>query len=205
MDNEKHSLNELCKNLKICKSLKKEFLDNLESNFFSSIFSKYIEASYLSHWKSTIESVILQNRREKNCTKTSHSTNNYSSYKIIIIEKKDLDVPALILTDENLSLDTIHVNAAMNTSEKRVTIAHELGHIIINRCLLENENFNSEDITHLSEEEREELATLFSYYIIEDRSHFYKKISQKHSLFYKDIEKIIKEININYKNSNKLS
>ena len=205
MDNEKHSLNELCKNLKICKNLKKEFLNNLEGNLFSSIFSTYIEASYLSHWKSTIESVILQNRREKNCTKTSHSTNNYSSYKIIIIEKKDLDVPALILEDENLSLDTIYVNKNMNISEKRVAIAHELGHTIINRCLLENKNFNSKDIADLSKEEKEELATLFSYYIIEDRSHFYNKISQKHSLFYKDIEKIIKEINMNYKKSNKLS
>ncbi|PLV55295.1 hypothetical protein [Brachyspira pilosicoli] len=43
----------------------KKLLDDLENNIIDNLILKYIEKSLLSHWKSAIESIILQNRRRK--------------------------------------------------------------------------------------------------------------------------------------------
>lgn len=45
------------------KEQNKILLKNLQSNLINGILDKYIEKSLLSHWKSTIENVVLQNKQ----------------------------------------------------------------------------------------------------------------------------------------------
>ncbi|KLI16666.1 hypothetical protein SU44_00175 [Brachyspira hyodysenteriae] len=200
-------------------SNQKKLIDSIDDNLFKSIFHKYVEASYLSHWKSTIENLVLQNRQRQLQNNLFDNTdfnklfkvildennidnllNNISSlddslkesfktifcrdfnktssyikriilnslYKIIIIQD-DIDIPAMYSPDSNFFTDIIFIKKDMSIEEKRIIIAHELGHIIINRILKENNSFTI-DWNIVNEEN---FSNLFMYYILYDKSCFY--------------------------------
>ncbi|WP_300713725.1 ImmA/IrrE family metallo-endopeptidase, partial [uncultured Brachyspira sp.] len=91
-----------------------------------------------------------------------------SLYKIIIIQD-DIDIPAMYSPDSNFFTDIIFIKKDMDVEEKRIIIAHELGHIIINRILKENSSF-AIDWNIINEEN---FSNLFMYYILYDKSCFY--------------------------------
>lgn len=90
-----------------------------------------------------------------------------SLYKIIIIQD-DIDIPAMYSPDSNFFTDIIFIKKDMDVEEKRIIIAHELGHII-NKILKENSSF-AIDWNIINEEN---FSNLFMYYILYDKSCFY--------------------------------
>ena len=163
----------------------------LNENLFNNVLDKYLRASYLSHWKSTIENLILQNRQENAKKRIDELTNSdscpeeiqqqlkvvkkspmmHALYKIVILDKENTyDSPGYVSTDKRNMIDTIVINQNLTPEEKRCVIAHEFGHIIINRLLAENKQ---NKIT-LDSDQQENLADLFMYYILYDKSRFYQ-------------------------------
>ncbi|EKV58148.1 hypothetical protein A966_01326 [Brachyspira hampsonii 30446] len=146
---------------------------------------KYIEKSLLSHWKSAIENIILQNRQSyfikhiKEKEKHGDIINNrdfrilnIALYKIFIKEK-DISGYGFLSSDEEPYVDIIIINKNMTIPEKRCVVAHELAHIIVERILKEkNVEINWDTI------DEEELMDTIMCYILYDKSNFYKDISK---------------------------
>ena len=146
---------------------------------------KYIEKSLLSHWKSAIENIILQNRQSyfikhiKDKEKRGDIINNrdfrilnIALYKIFIKEK-DISGYGFLSSDEEPYVDIIIINKNMTIPEKRCVVAHELAHIIVERILKEkNVEINWDTI------DEEELMDTIMCYILYDKSNFYKDISK---------------------------
>lgn len=67
------------------KEQNKILLKNLQSNLINSILDKYIEKSFLSHWKSAIENIVLENKqnRFKEIVKSMKAKNSFISTKLI--------------------------------------------------------------------------------------------------------------------------
>lgn len=214
MKNEKYSLKELSENLKIKTKLDDVLLDSIEGKLFDEVIAKYVASSYLSHWRSTVESLVLEKRQahfEKQIKLYKKSNENedkdsilddniisivrQSLYKIIILEDKDLGIHAAISTDEMNFQDIIYVNKNMNDKEKRCAIAHELGHIIINRIFKEYDILCKNEVY-----EKEELATLFACHILQDKSNFYKKKAHEYINTPDEIKTIIENIKKDYIN-----
>ncbi|MBW5409628.1 hypothetical protein E6A50_04495, partial [Brachyspira hampsonii] len=64
----------------------KILIDLIDDNLFKSIFHKYIKASYLSHWKSTIENLVLQNRQRQIKNNLFDNTDFNNLFKVILDE-----------------------------------------------------------------------------------------------------------------------
>ena len=155
-----------------------KLLDNLESNIMDNLILKYIEKSLLSHWKSAIENIVLENRQSgfkeylKEKEKQGDIISNrdfrilYIALYKIFIKEKDISGYGFLSSDEEPYVDIIIINKNMTIPEKRCVVAHELAHIIIDRILKENIDFNN-----LNEEE---LADILMCYILLDKSFFYK-------------------------------
>lgn len=81
----------------------KKLIDLIDTNLFKSIFHKYIEASYLSHWKSTIENLVLQNRQRQLKNNLFDNTNFNNLFKIIL-DKNNIDylLNNIPISDDNL-------------------------------------------------------------------------------------------------------
>lgn len=163
----------------------RKLLDDLESNIMDNLILKYIEKSLLSHWKSAIENIILQNRQSdfikhiKEKEKHGDIINNrdfrilnIALYKIFIKEK-DISGYGFLSSDEEPYVDIIIINKNMTIPEKRCIVAHELSHIIVERILKEkNVEINWDTI------DEEELMDTIMCYILYDKSNFYKDISK---------------------------
>ncbi|MBW5389720.1 ImmA/IrrE family metallo-endopeptidase [Brachyspira hampsonii] len=163
----------------------RKLLDDLESNIMDNLILKYIEKSLLSHWKSAIENIILQNRQSyfikhiKEKEKHGDIINNrdfrilnIALYKIFIKEK-DISGYGFLSSDEEPYVDIIIINKNMTIPEKRCVVAHELAHIIVERILKEkNVEINWDTI------DEEELMDTIMCYILYDKSNFYKDISK---------------------------
>ncbi|MEI0796391.1 ImmA/IrrE family metallo-endopeptidase [Brachyspira pilosicoli] len=159
----------------------KKLLDDLENNIIDNLILKYIEKSLLSHWKSAIESIILQNRQSgfneylKEKENQGDIINNRDSrilyialYKIFIKEK-EISSYGFLSPDEEPYVDIIIINENMTIPEKRCVVAHELAHIIVERILKEkNVGIHWDTINE------EELINTIMCYILYDKSNFYK-------------------------------
>lgn len=159
----------------------KKLLDDLESNIIDNLILKYIEKSLLSHWKSAIENIILQNRQSgfkeylKEKENQGDIINNRDSrilnialYKIFIKEK-EISSYGFLSPDEEPYVDIIIINKNMTIPEKRCVVAHELAHIIVERILKEkNVGINWYIV------DEEELMDIIMCYILYDKSNFYK-------------------------------
>ncbi|MBW5396562.1 ImmA/IrrE family metallo-endopeptidase [Brachyspira pilosicoli] len=159
----------------------KKLLDDLESNIIDNLILKYIEKSLLSHWKSAIENIILQNRQSgfkeylKEKENQGDIINNRDSrilnialYKIFIKEK-EISSYGFLSPDEEPYVDIIIINKNMTIPEKRCVVAHELAHIIVERILKEKNVGINWDIV-----DEEELMDIIMCYILYDKSNFYK-------------------------------
>lgn len=159
----------------------RKLLDDLESNVMDNLILKYIEKSLLSHWKSAIENIILQNRQSdfrehlKKKEKQGDIINNrdfrilnIALYKIFIKEK-DISSYGFLSPDEEPYVDIIIINKNMTIPEKRCVVAHELAHIIVERILKEKNVGINWDIV-----DEEELMDAIMCYILYDKSNFYK-------------------------------
>ena len=152
----------------------------LQDNLINGILDKYIKKSLLSHWKSAIENVVLQNKQTifKNSIKNLNLISNklhkiiyFSLYRIIIKEKK-INGCGFMSSDNDSYIDIIVINEKMTIQEKRCVVAHELSHIIVDRLLKENKKLIKEvDWDSLNEEE---LINILMCYILYDKSSFYK-------------------------------
>ena len=157
----------------------KKLLDDLENNIIDNLILKYIEKSLLSHWKSAIESIILQNRQsefekfvdyERKFLRNARMLQvaRVSLYKIFIKEK-DIKTCGFLSPDEESYIDIIIINRNMTIPEKRCVVAHELAHIIVERILKEkNVGIRWDTINE------EELIDTIMCYILYDKSNFYK-------------------------------
>jgi len=182
-----------------------KLLPFLDSHLCNILFTKQLKISYLSHWKSTVESLILKKRQaehkkifEKFSTsnkvspeiieimKSSQPQIMNSLYSIVILERKisQYKMSGLIVTDKGRCLDTIIIHQDMTLEEKRCVVAHELGHIIINRLLNENDKYQ----VQLDKEQQESVANLLMYYILNDKSNFYQQ--HTNDFIYKNIQEI---------------
>lgn len=159
----------------------KKLLYDLESNIIDNLILKYIEKSLLSHWKSAIENIILQNRQSgfkeylKEKENQGDIINNRDSrilnialYKIFIKEK-EISSYGFLSPDEEPYVDIIIINKNMTIPEKRCVVAHELAHIIVERILKEKNVGINWDIV-----DEEELMDIIMCYILYDKSNFYK-------------------------------
>lgn len=158
-----------------------KLLDDLESNVMDNLILKYIEKSLLSHWKSAIENIILQNRqsdfrehlkeKEKQgdiISNRDFRILNIALYKIFIKEK-EISSYGFLSPDEEPYVDIIIINKNMTIPEKRCVVAHELAHIIVERILKEKNVGINWDIV-----DEEELMDTIMCYILYDKSNFYK-------------------------------
>ncbi|MEI0605708.1 hypothetical protein R4K48_01965 [Brachyspira pulli] len=158
-----------------------KLLDDLESNVMENLILKYIEKSLLSHWKSAIENIILQNRqsdfrehlkeKEKQgdiISNRDFRILNIALYKIFIKEK-EISSYGFLSPDEEPYVDIIIINKNMTIPEKRCVVAHELAHIIVERILKEKNVGINWDIV-----DEEELMDTIMCYILYDKSNFYK-------------------------------
>ena len=155
-------------------------LNSLQNNLIDSLINRYITKSLLSHWKSAVESIVLETRQYKFknfCRETSYTNPkvikimNVALYKIFIKEKKLFEY-GYTLKDKYNWVDVIVINEEMSIKEKRCVVAHELAHIIIDRILKENiDIIPNMDFDNLNEEE---LANILMCYILLDKSFFYK-------------------------------
>lgn len=172
-------------------------LSFLDDQVCKKIFTPYLEGAYLSNWRTCIEILILQRRKdefekyintklqddkvsqeEKRNLREHFSIMQYALYKIVIVEEENIPVSGILSSDSLDMIDTIFINNEMSILEKRCVLAHELGHVIINRFLMENNNFKA----ILNKKQKEELANIFMYYILIDRSNHYQNKSQKYSI-----------------------
>lgn len=157
----------------------KKLLDDLENNIIDNLILKYIEKSLLSHWKSAIESIILQNRQsefekfvdyERKFLRNARMLQvaRVSLYKIFIKEK-EISSYGFLSPDEEPYVDIIIINENMTIPEKKCVVAHELAHIIVERILKEkNVGIHWDTINE------EELINTIMCYILYDKSIFYK-------------------------------
>lgn len=162
-----------------------KLLDDLNSNICKNILEKYVKHSFLAHWKSTVESLVLQRRENRKFSNVNSDKKKEILYRISIIEKDEIEGPAVYppYSYQNESyIDIIYINKKLTIEEKRCVIAHELGHLIVQRFLKENEKLKL-DWNSINEEE---LANIFMCYILDNRSEFYKD-SKNLSSFIKDI------------------
>ena len=124
-----------------------KLLDDLESNVMDNLILKYIEKSLLSHWKSAIENIVLENRQsefkrfvdyERKFVRNARMLQvaRVSLYKIFIKEE-DIKIFGFLSPDEESYIDIIFINKNMTIPEKRCVVAHELAHIIVERILKE--------------------------------------------------------------------
>lgn len=167
------------------KEKNERLLKDLQSKLINGILDKYIEKSLLSHWKSAIENVVLQNKQTifKNSIKNLNLISNklykiiyFSLYRIIIKEKK-INGCGFMFSDNDSYIDIIVINEKMTIQEKRCVVAHELSHIIVDRLLKENKKLIKEvDWDSLNEEE---LINILMCYILYDKSSFYKDAKRK--------------------------
>lgn len=170
---------DICGYTEIAKQQK--LLDDLESKIMDNLILKYIEKSLLSHWKSAIENIILQNRQSdfrkhvKEKEKQGDIINNkdfrilYIALYKIFIKEKDISSYGFLSPDEDPYVDIIIINKNMTIPEKRCVVAHELAHIIVERILKEKNvgiDWNTVD--------EEELMDTIMCYILYDKSNFYK-------------------------------
>ena len=159
----------------------KKLLDDLENNIIDNLILKYIEKSLLSHWKSAIENIILQNRQSgfkeylKEKENQGDIINNrdfrilYIALYKIFIKEKDISSYGFLSSDEEPYVDIIIINKNMEIPEKRCVVAHELAHIIVERILKEkNVGIRWDTINE------EELIDTIMCYILYDKSNFYK-------------------------------
>lgn len=174
---------DICGYTKIAKQ--RILLDDLEFNVMDNLILKYIEKSLLSHWKSAIENIVLENRqsdfrehlkeKEKQgdiISNRDFRILNIALYKIFIKEK-NISSYGFLSPDEDPYVDIIIINKNMTIPEKRCVVAHELSHIIVERILKEkNTAINWGDI------DEEELMDTIMCYILYDKSNFYKDSSK---------------------------
>lgn len=168
---------DICGYTKIVKQQK--LLDELESNIMDNLILKYIEKSLLSHWKSAVENIVLENRQaefkkfvdyERKFVRNARMLQvaRVSLYKIFIKEK-DIKNCGFLSPDEESYIDVIFINKNMTIPEKRCVVAHELAHIIVERILKEKNVDINWDII-----DEEELMDIIMCYILYDKSNFYK-------------------------------
>lgn len=179
-----------------------KLLDDLESNVMDNLILKYIEKSLLSHWKSAIENIVLENRQSgfkeylKEKEKQGDIINNrdfrilnIALYKIFIKEK-EISSYGFLSPDEEPYVDIIIINKNMTIPEKRYVVAHELAHIIVERILKEkNVGINWSDI------DEEELMDTIMCYILYDKSNFYKDSSKLEKFMADGVSEFKKLIN----------
>lgn len=164
-------------------------LKSLQSNLINGILDKYIEKSLLSHWKSAIENIVLENKqnRFKEIVKSMKTKNNFISTKLvnmicfslyrIIIKEKKINGCGFMSSDNDSHIDIIIINKKMTIQEKRCVVAHELSHIIVDRLLKGNKKvIKNVDWDNLNEEE---LINILMCYILYDKSSFYKNANGK--------------------------
>ena len=156
-----------------------KLLDDLESNVMDNLILKYIEKSLLSHWKSAIENIVLENRQsefkrfvdyERKFVRNARMLQvaRVSLYKIFIKEE-DIKICGFLSPDEESYIDIIFINKNMTIPEKRCVVAHELAHIIVERILKEkNVGIDWNTVNE------EELMDTIMCYILYDKSNFYK-------------------------------
>lgn len=158
-----------------------KLLRTLQDNLINGILDKYIKKSLLSHWKSAIENVVLENKQKifKKSIKRHNSVISnklinimYFSLYRIIIKEMDINGYGYLFPDNNHHIDIIVINKNMSIQEKRCVVAHELSHIIVDRLLKENEKvIKNVDWKNINEEE---LINTLMCYILYDKSSFYK-------------------------------
>lgn len=171
------------------KEQNKILLKNLQSNLINGILDKYIEKSFLSHWKSAIENIVLENKqnRFKEIVKSMKAKNSFISTRLIniiyfslyriIVKEIDINGYGYLSSDNDSHIDIIVINKKMTIQEKRCVVAHELSRIIVDRLLKENNKLIKEvDWENLNEEE---LINILMCYILYDKSSFYKNANGK--------------------------
>lgn len=184
--NLKYIANICCYSILNNKKDQDELLDNLNLNVCKNILEKYVKHSFLAHWKSTVENLVLQRRENRNFSNENSDKKKEILYRISIIEKDEIEgyavYPPYSYQNESY-IDIIYINKKLTTEEKRCVIAHELGHLIVQRFLKENEKLKL-DWASINEEE---LANIFMCYILDNRSEFYKDSKNLSSFIKKDI------------------
>ncbi len=137
---------------------------------FDNIFNKYnndvntlIQGNYLSHLKSSVETMI-------NAKLLQDVTSNMQKHKkiterifSIFIESSET-IPCYALVDIFDYSAIIYYHIKLTDREKRIAIAHELGHIFIH-------HFFSD--TYRSKHKKEKIAYLFACISLLDRNAFY--------------------------------
>lgn len=184
--NLKYIANICCYSILNNKKEQDKLLDNLNLNVCKNILEKYVKHSFLAHWKSTVENLVLQRRKNRNFSNENSDKKKEILYRISIIEKDEIEgyavYPPYSYQNESY-IDIIYINKKLTTEEKRCVIAHELGHLIVQRFLKENEKLKL-DWASINEEE---LANIFMCYILDNRSEFYKDTKNLSSFIKKDI------------------
>ena len=184
--NLKYIANICCYSILNNKKEQDKLLDNLNLNVCKNILEKYVKHSFLAHCKSTVENLVLQRRKNRNFSNENSDKKKEILYRISIIEKDEIEgyavYPPYSYQNESY-IDIIYINKKLTTEEKRCVIAHELGHLIVQRFLKENEKLKL-DWASINEEE---LANIFMCYILDNRSEFYKDTKNLSSFIKKDI------------------
>ncbi len=161
-------------------------------NFFRDKLKPEIKYRYLSHLVSTLEDIINTQEKDRvlNDIKTIKKNKNYKEKKVEleklenILNSKNyrLFVITLIPTTKSRKNATtriiknnamIYYNNNLTEKEKRLLIAHELGHIV-EHFIFKNDS-------------SENIASLFAFIAMLDKNKFYKEDSSNY-IFKNDIE-----------------
>ena len=162
---------------KILKDFKvnESFFDNL-LDYFNKIIKPEIRNNYLSHLISSVEDIINGNRIKKFISSLKEENKEDATLKRLIASKnlRLFSIVLLPLEDDKKKASSrlfelhsmINYDPRIEPKQKRILIAHELGHIVLK--LSEYEKFY--DI-----EDKEKFASLFALISILDKEHFYNE------------------------------
>jgi hypothetical protein len=153
-------------------NLSVEEVKKQESDYATEIRPK-IELRYLSHLVTTIEDMVNEKRVKAFLNSTSETGGGLSDH----FRTKTVRLYSIILTPiqfkrrattrHHKSGAIIFFNASFPDSQKRILIAHELGHIVNKELLVKADS--------------ESLANLFAFFALNDKNDFYLDEAKKYT------------------------
>lgn len=166
-------------------------------SFFNKTLKPVLKSHYLSHLVASIEEIINSNKKKeflkriKNTNKTGDKKNsthvflneeNARIFSIVLVPIPNSKRKALSLNKRGGVI--IYYADYLGENERRFVIAHELGHIV-NDYILNNQNDNIEN-----------RASLFAYIALLDKNNFYKNeapeyITSNDVTLFRDLETIL--------------